>query len=232
LAECPVCTSTDNSQFIEVGDKYTYYLCKCGAAFLFPRFNDFELIEWYSSGAYRDKTERDDPQSLLGIQQHKDRAEYITQLLGKSVITSHLDIGCSSGELLRSVRSKYPGIFQMGVDPDPVLITDEFTIVPDIEDVEREFDLITIIQTLEHLNDPNRMLYAIWDRLKVGGLVMIEVPNRRCDMVAYIAPQHVVAYDEKSLCEMLGDFKILQVILHGKPYNSPLDRSILVLATK
>jgi SAM-dependent methyltransferase len=234
LAECPVCWASDSIEFVGIStwDKGTYHLCKCGAAFLYPRMGDNELLEWYTSGAYREKTSKDGSDNENAIQQHKDRAGYITQLLGKLVVTSHLDVGCSSGELLRAVRSKYPGIFQMGVDPDTVLSTDEFVIVSDINDTEHEFDLITIIQTLEHLNNPNRMLRAIYERLAVGGLLMLEVPNRRADMVAYIPPQHVIAYDEVSLKSMLSEFKIIKTVLHGKPYNSPLDLSILILATK
>ena len=193
--------------------------------------NDRELMDWYSSGAYRERTGAIDADNLRGIVQHEQRAKYLVELMGKSVFTSHLDIGCSSGELLRAVKAKFPDIYQMGVDIDPVLSTDEFEIVPDIDMIDREFDLITIIQTLEHLNDPNRMMYMIWERLKTSGLLMLEVPNRRSWMAAYAAPQHVVAYDNDSLLSLLHDFKVMMVLPHGKP-DSVLDLNLLVLATK
>ena len=230
MAECPVCFGDKNQPFVGIGE-YVYNLCDCGAAFLSQRMTDDELLDFYKSGKYRAKTELEDENSKLAHIQHERRAEYLVELMGKSVLTSHLDIGCSSGELLRAVKAKYPEIFQMGVDIDPVLSTDEFEIVPDIDMIDREFDLITIIQTLEHLNDPNRMMYMIWERLKMGGLLMLEVPNRRSWMAAYAAPQHVVAYDADSLLPLLHDFKILAVLPHGKP-DSVLDLNILVLATK
>jgi 2-polyprenyl-3-methyl-5-hydroxy-6-metoxy-1,4-benzoquinol methylase len=194
--------------------------------------SDEETMEFYKSGKYRASTELQDKDSELAHIQHEQRAEYLVELMGKSVFGSHLDIGCSSGELLRAVKTKYPDIYQMGVEIDPVLSTDEFEIVPDIDMIDREFDLITIIHTLEHLNDPNRMMYMIWERLKMGGLLMLEVPNRRASMIAYAPPQHVVAYDADSLMTLFHDFKVMMVLPHGKPFESVLDLNLLVLATK
>lgn len=233
LPECPVCLSNNNESFINVlNPPCEYLLCGCGAAFLYPRMSDEELINWYKSGQYRQKTSRGDDKNTNAHRQHQERARYITGILGNSRIKSHLDIGCSSGELLKDIGRKYPGIIQVGVDPDTVLQTNEFDIYESIQDVPGEFTLITMIQTLEHINNPVEMVNCVYDRLSPNGIFMCEVPNRRATMIAYLAPQHVIAYDEDSLKLLMKRFKTIKTIKHGMPYESPLDLSILMILTK
>jgi 2-polyprenyl-3-methyl-5-hydroxy-6-metoxy-1,4-benzoquinol methylase len=234
LTNCPVCNSTKHQYFISVISHHdgAWRLCECGAAFLSPRMDEEELTEFYRSGMYRDLIERDDDDFKDARIEMQQRGAYIAGLMSKSVVRSHLDIGCASGELLQAIAATHPGVFSMGVDADPVLTTKDFVVAPTLAEVDREFDLITIIQTLEHMNDPIGVMNMIRDRLVVGGAVMIEVPNRRAWEVAYFAPQHVVAYDEKSLLKLLSGWNIKLVLPHGKPAGRPIDLNILVVATK
>ncbi len=240
LDYCPVCGSSRHHHYIDITgyDDGAYNLCECGAAFLTPRMDDEDLARFYASGQYREVVNSRDMTDQDARLQHRSRAEYIVDLLKKSTFHSHLDIGCASGELLRAVSKAHPGIYSMGVDTDPTMKTEDFPVVSSIEEIEvdgvtgREFDLITIIQTLEHINNPVKMMSQIHDRLSTRGAVMIEVPNRKADMMAYIPPQHVIAYDEKSLRRLLSAFSIRTLTFHGHPYMSPLDRSILAVATK
>jgi len=232
---CPVCRSSKHRHYLDVlgHDDGAYRLCEvCGAAFLTPRMDEEELADFYSSGRYREIVNSRNVTPNISTTQHADRAAYILESLKKSKFRSHLDIGCASGELMNAVIKSRPGIYSMGVDTDPTMVNKEMNVVGTLDEVEREFDLITIIQTLEHINNPIRMMGMIHDRLSPNGAVMVEVPNRRADMIAFIPPQHVVAYDEKSLRTLLAGFTIRMVLLHGFPYMSPLDRSILVVATK
>ena len=232
LMNCPVCEGINYHGWIRLTTGGEYSLCDCGAAFLNPRMTDEELNLFYTSGDYRKKTELDDEGSKLAEIQHKNRAEYIVNLLGNADFESHLDIGCSSGHLLKAIEGKHPEIFSMGVDIDPVLKTSDFLIVETLEEVDREFDLITMIQTLEHINDPVKMLKMVYDRLAPNGLLVIEVPNRRASMIAFVPPQHVIAYDDKSLSYLLRDFRSVETLFHGMPDGSPLDLHILKMVTK
>ena len=232
LTKCPVCNTEDFATFISVrGSEYVYELCNCGAAFLNPRMTEEELFEFYSSGEYRKKTESTDERSLSYEKDANQRKDLIIKLLAEEPIISHLDIGCSSGVLLKAVAEVRPGIKSLGVDPDPVLVTKEFDVVKTLKEVDGEFDLITMLQTLEHIPNPRETMKLIQERLSENGMLVIEVPNRRANMVAYIAPQHVVAYDETSLLRLIDDFFPVRTFYHGDP-TCPLDLHILQLATK
>jgi len=235
LDSCPVCGSKDiRSYFGVMYEDRCFVLCECGAAFLNPRPTEEENIEWYRSGAYRERTAKFADEELELRHQHM-RGEYISEIVRDAEISSHLDIGCSSGELLKQVQEGHPGITSIGVDVDPVFTkyAADLTIFPSINDVRGKFDLITLIHTLEHITYPVPFIKDIIEKLSPGGILAIEVPNRRAYMVAYSAPEHVIAYD---LTSLMGLTKRLGLIpmgyeLQGWIQGSPMDLCIDLFVT-
>jgi SAM-dependent methyltransferase len=144
-------------------------------------------------------------------------------------IDSHLDIGCSMGELLKKIGARV----SIGVDPDPKWTKEVTALYRTIDEVQGRFDLITLIQVLEHLNKPQEMMQKVKERLSPGGVVLIEVPNRRAYMTAYNSPQHVVAYDMKSLARLVvyAGLEVVDIALHDYLHNGPLDLYLSVFAT-
>jgi SAM-dependent methyltransferase len=233
LTTCPVCNSENFAPTVKMdAGNFFYYLCECGVAFLSPCMTEAETKEYYQSGAYRAQTAKDEQSTQEGKQQHQEHAEFIAMLMKDSRVLSHLDIGCSSGELLRAIQNDHPGIVSRGVDPDPVLTSQDFTVYKSLDDVQDQFQFITMIHTLEHVVDPVAFLEKTAARLKDGGIFLVQVPNRRAWIAAYSPPQHVLAYDESSLRHVLerSGFKVLSTILHG--YTVPLDLNITAICTK
>jgi len=102
-----------------------------------------------------------------------------------------LDVGCGTGFLLDELaRRGYSGV---GVDlsPDSVEIAkerleelgvaDKLTAIVGsaYEPPEGPFDLITLTDVLEHLEDPRKCLKALREQLSPNGLLVISTPNRR-----------------------------------------------------
>lgn len=102
-----------------------------------------------------------------------------------------LDVGCGTGYLLeRLAAGGYRGV---GIDlsPDSVEIAQKrlaeigagdrlrAEVGSAYEPPEGPFDLITLTDVLEHLEDPRRCLAALAERLSPGGLLVISTPNRR-----------------------------------------------------
>jgi SAM-dependent methyltransferase len=237
LEKCPVCYSEDHHIYFSVIDEpeKSFHLCNnCGCCFKVERLTDQENIDWYRSGDYRKRTAK--VAALEDEMRHQQmRAENIASLVNDRVITSHLDIGCSAGALLREVQKAHPGITSVGVDIDP-----EFTqyavglfILPSIDNVTGLFDLITIIHTLEHINEPQPFLAKVVQHLSPGGILIIEVPNRRAWMVAYAAPEHIIAYEKQSLYYLMNKsgLKVGATLFQGFIQGSPLDLNIIIMAT-
>jgi SAM-dependent methyltransferase len=244
LNKCPVCYSDDYHIFFGIGltdnpeekmNGTEFGLChNCSAAFKINRLTDKENVEWYRSGEYRERT------ALFAdvkdeLRHQKMRAENIAAMVENRYITSHLDIGCSAGLLLREIQKTHTKIRSVGVDVDPEFTkyAEDLEIIPTIDDVSGLFDLITIIHTLEHINEPQPFLAKVVGHLAPGGILIIEVPNRRAWMVAYAAPEHVIAYDRDSLGYLMDRFglKIGATFYQGYIQGSPLDLNVIIVAT-
>jgi 2-polyprenyl-3-methyl-5-hydroxy-6-metoxy-1,4-benzoquinol methylase len=85
---------------------------------------------------------------------------------------------------------------------------------------------------LEHMSNPREIVAEMYKRLNPDGVIMVEVPNRRAYLTAYAPPEHVIAFDEKSLRYLFERFVKVQVVFHGQPNKSPLDLHILLVGHK
>lgn len=193
LDECPICNSklivlmkeTGNNPLfstiiegfdLNVAVYSTYCRClECGIIFQSPRMGEEDVLRFYSSGAYRRMTiseERADEDELY-------RARTDAELLKKIGISpnSHLDIGCSRGFFLDTVGAAK----QVGVEVNEEwtkLGSDKLQVFGKVQDVEKyDFDLVSLIHTLEHVFDPISMLDEALMRMRYDGHIMIEVPS-------------------------------------------------------
>jgi 2-polyprenyl-6-hydroxyphenyl methylase / 3-demethylubiquinone-9 3-methyltransferase len=101
-----------------------------------------------------------------------------------------LDIGCGTGFLLERLAER--GFSGIGIDlsPESIGITQgrlaELSVADRLsaevgsayDPPEGPFDLVTITDVLEHLEDPRACLAAARARLAPGGVVVVSTPNR------------------------------------------------------
>jgi len=184
LDKCPACECVFFAEYC--GTKYgidelpdlQYHKCDgCGLLFLNPRMGDEQLREFYKSD-YRVYVEKFVPSYSPEQDEYRQmaRASAIDRLLDKATVTSHLDIGCSRGELLHRISAPV----QAGVEwneEDADLCERCGIEMYDLDAIGIRFDLITVIQVLEHSNHPVQMIERLLPLLNKGGRLVIEVPN-------------------------------------------------------
>jgi 2-polyprenyl-3-methyl-5-hydroxy-6-metoxy-1,4-benzoquinol methylase len=94
---------------------------------------------------------------------------------------SVLDIGCGTGAWLQRLvpmgLSRLVGIDQKLPDPIPGLSLQHFDVDGDSHNVLGEFDLVTCIEVIEHIENVGRLLDLIADTLARDGLAIISTPN-------------------------------------------------------
>ncbi len=102
-----------------------------------------------------------------------------------------LDIGCGGGFLLEELAGR--GYSGTGIDLSPESVAITRTRLAEIGASDRldavvgsayappagPYDLVTLTDVLEHLEDPRACLRALREQMSPGGLLVISTPNRR-----------------------------------------------------
>lgn len=163
-------------------DIYDIVKCRdCGLVFV----DDSRRTDWRLENYRDDKTAVE----YMDGKEGRDKIAFsplLMKLAGlvKAGDVHLLDIGCGSGTLLGMARAA--GWQVTGIEPNVHIarIAEEkhgikvFTCTLEEADLASEsFDVITVIQTLEHMYDPLRTLRVARDILKKDGILYVEVPN-------------------------------------------------------
>lgn len=121
----------------------------------------------------------------LGSQKNDFRNANLLKLIASLVEgESVLDIGCGAGVLLSQLAAH--GKRVVGMEPNAEIIKLAARLHPeleihhglggDIERLDRQFETVTIIDVLEHIEDDRRQLNQIYNVLQPGGQLVVLVP--------------------------------------------------------
>jgi 2-polyprenyl-3-methyl-5-hydroxy-6-metoxy-1,4-benzoquinol methylase len=138
-----------------------------------------------------------------------------------------LEVGCARGDFLSVAREKFE---VYGVEPNPELAESARQAAPIHQNVvetfpAREFDVAASFHVIEHVDSPKRFLGAIAERVKSGGVVVIETPNIdswgfrlfRAKWREFI-PEHYYFFDPATVRRLFEDqgFRVERVLKVGK----------------
>jgi 2-polyprenyl-3-methyl-5-hydroxy-6-metoxy-1,4-benzoquinol methylase len=214
---CPIC---DHGKFEyfggrwQFGHRLSYYVCcYCGFVFQSPRMSDREAAEFYSADYRRLYDGREEPTSEL-LQVQKLRAKHLASIvegqLG-SAAARCLDIGCSTGELLKEIRRALPHCSVYGVEPSQAhrafCRTQGIDVYQSLEDLQErqqtpQFGLVTMSHVLEHISHPVDYLTRLRTHfIAPEGWLLVEVPNLFGHGSFQVA--HPLCFSRKSLSECL-----------------------------
>jgi len=133
-----------------------------------PKMNQDELAKFYA----------EDYRKIYGGQHSLDaekrHAQTAYRLMPKG---KHLDIGCSTGELLKLTGGH--GI-EPSVEHCEIATSNGLSVTnATLEEYQGEskFDVITMLNALEHVYSPTEVLTKINSLLDDGGYVLVSVPN-------------------------------------------------------
>lgn len=247
---CPLCDSAQKKNIYKERGNLGVVECNdCGLIYTSPRAADSETNYFGDANIFFEEAR------LIFLNKkphHRDRnyeyeLEKIQQIKRSGKL---LDIGTNMGFFLR--KAKQFGYDVYGVEPSPSLAkiaVDNFKL--NIANAffsssifsDKIFDIVTLIDVLEHVTEPQKMLGEIHKVLKDDGIVCVKVPNgdynklklklakffrREEQHDIFNAYEHVVHYTPGTMKSMLekNGFRIKKMIL-PLPIHPPIWASLV-----
>ncbi len=240
---CPLCAGDRQAFFEEhedAGRKIHYLLCKtCGFVYQSPRLSDGELVEFYASG-YRETVQGSEEPTEKDLRVQAGRARNLRAFCDSRLpaVSRHLDVGSSSGALLREFARAYR-CMSIGIEPGGayrgISRAQGLPVYAELEELgegnRHTFDLVSLIHVLEHVPDPVRYLAEIRETwMAPGGWLLVETPNLFGHRSAELA--HLAIFSPRTLRQTLelAGFDVVKSTTHGQPRSPVLRLYISVLA--
>lgn len=122
---------------------------------------------------------------------------------------SILDVGCGGGILAEGLYDVgFSNIIAIDLAQNSIKIATERALhfgkkitykTIDINDIDEQFDVVICSEVLEHVNNINLMLKAIYDKTKVGGLIFISTINKtiKSFFETIVAPEYILNIVDK-----------------------------------
>lgn len=230
LEFCPCCTATEAQKLLTNGPdfesqlgQFNVYMCRtCGIGFTSPQPISEDIFKLYDN---RSSHDFDESFAFVGWLRKLNNFRQLKRLppQKREQQVTALDYGCGAGFFTRSMRQFLKGRV-IGSDfhaTPPALIAAtsgiEYVSDEDLERFQQQLDVIVCRNVLEHTVDPVGFLDRLRKLLKPGGVLLVEVPNRRSIWMTimgrysfnYYLPRHLFHYDENSLTTHLQGFRIV-----------------------
>jgi SAM-dependent methyltransferase len=248
---CRICESRNADPYLKI-DEYQIVTClDCGLRYVNPQPSEKELESFYS-GFDSQRSWRGEAEEAF------DRSIRATIQRWQST-GAVLDVGSSKGNFLVCMREA--GFSVYGIEPSEKNRTfarqqngipsfpgtaEAFLLTP----ITQQFQIITLLNVLEHLRNPKQVLLGLRARLADGGFVVIVVPDCRFHaavgtlrrlagsndpywiktraLVGFDPPQHLCSFEPRTLALLVEQCGFEKVLLRNAPviYNNSFARDI------
>ncbi len=226
---CNFCHSSDYDPFIKGRDRlhgikgdFSLVRCKqCGLIYLNPRPSSAELNKYYPDdyhpftvgmvGSARTL------QAMISDRGITQKVNFVNHLIGLK--GQGLDVGCATGEFID--RMSKSGWEMTGLEPSEYasrLAMERYRVKVITNSLEKcrlpvgKYDLVTLWDVLEHLQDPRAGLLKIRKSMKAGGWLVLSIPNIRSwdgrfwgkYWLGWDIPRHLTLYGFDSIRQLLN----------------------------
>lgn len=223
--KCNMCNSNQQRLLYSIKQgniKFEVVKCKCGLVFVNPRYNPDWYNKYYEEDYFKGLLDNAYHSSSQFNQEYeKTYRRYVDFFLNNQFIKkkgNYLDIGCASGHLV--------GIFNsLGWNASGIDVSEYSTkygreirglniITGDLLEAKfpsNHFEIITMLEVIEHLSEPMKYLEEIKRILSNDGTLIVSTPNvdyflaklRREKWWGYKIIGHIHFFSIKTMSEML-----------------------------
>lgn len=172
-----------NYPFCRIPEKFSLVKCSnCGLIYTNPRLKNEIVNKFYDEyleGKYKGYINEYDPQFREAVfEQYMETITSFHPDKGKL-----LDVGCSMGSLLKVASAKGWDVCGIEVSNFAGNVARQYgkvyidDVLERLENMENTFDVIMLVDSLEHFSSPRKVLELVHSKLKKDGIIFIEIPN-------------------------------------------------------
>jgi SAM-dependent methyltransferase len=122
-----------------------------------------------------------------------------------------LDVGCGGGATLRGFAERGGWrLFGLEIDDRDLRMLHTvrgfdtlYTCPP--RDLPRNFDVITMVHSLEHFPEPSQVLRELSGKIACGGRLFVEVPDAGANPFEYLVADHMIHFTAPTLVRLASD---------------------------
>jgi len=186
---CVICKNTGTLNLGIKMDYFTLYHCKdCKSLTAHPRPTSHFQIDYHNTETYHSHPYFKNRRIKMTYEKRcRTLFEKVYKLFPHFINDKglhHLDIGCDTGQFLLSAQKIYKTI-PYGIDVSNRAINEAknyniSTFCGELKDAPsnfNQFPIVTVIDLIEHVNEPLELLTQINRRMCSGGMCYIETPN-------------------------------------------------------
>jgi len=238
---CPACGAPPGARLFRSYDGHDFHGCTRCETWFVPRRIDWPLFErFFEACPEAARLAAESNRHRADTQAHADAARFEGYFRDLATLLPagprrYLDIGCAVGHSLTAAQGA--GFEAHGVEADADareiagkrhLVADSITALP-----PGRYDLVSLWETVEHLDDPLAMLETCRGRLADRGIVAFTLPNldaasarlqrEECGFVygGFNHPGHINLFSRGSFAEMLERSGLALVATRGLFSDSP-----------
>ncbi|MFA7249261.1 MAG: class I SAM-dependent methyltransferase [Dehalococcoidia bacterium] len=237
---CPVCGDATNVRVIfDAVERGRVVRCRrCDLGFVSPR--PVSTIGLYTDPSYFGESDSEAHAGYLAYDEDSNvmhtyferAARDLAERAGRGRL---LEVGCANGSFLRAARDA--GFEVQGVEPgDGAALVARAAGLPvltgTLDDPSIEagaWDVIVLMQTMEHLPEPQAALDRLLALLRPGGLLMMTTPNQHSWLarvsgarwVEYKPPEHLFLFTPRTIRALLGRAGFEQVEVAADVHRYP-----------
>jgi len=258
--ECRICQSKKNRYFVNIRG-YQYNLCENCISIILVNLPDVKTL-YASKDAKASAVYLDDDVFFKRVENIAlPKVKFISDSINKKQKKIWCDIGCGVGEILMALKdADYADYFQgIGIEIDPEEIKfgikknldirkgflNSDDISDEIANIISTSDVISMFNTLEHIEQPAKVMNIYKKHMKNEAYLIIEVPrypslssfanltNPNLTYRHIVPPIHLQIFSEKAIKMLLGDdFSLLATWGFGQGFTDILTNAMLLNNTK
>ena len=220
---CPICRSKKKKFWLKKinVEIYECLICKTGYSQYIPN----NLSEIYDlNSEVQDKLNSHKKRSKYFIKKFgTDRLRFIKKFKKKG---SLLDFGCGTGEFINFAKKQFKvNAFDFSLELSKfVEVNYNIKTFSNLEKLKKKFDVITLYDVLEHVENPVQLLKRLNNNLKKNGIIIVYSPNKNSlgfdilgsDSNLCTAPFHLTYFNNQTIGKFLKKkFKIVYLKTFG-----------------